>query len=167
MADRGRDDGHPARGDRGGQWSLDGLGIGIDALRTAGGLILLEIGFNMLGNDSSHARTPNEVASSRERGSIAVVPMALPTLAGPSAMSVALVAAHAHPDVAGRLGVSGAAVVVGLICGAVFSAADPLSRLLGHAGMGVVTRVMGMVLGAIGVGMLATGLKALFPGLVG
>jgi multiple antibiotic resistance protein len=48
-----------------------------------------------------------------------------------------------------------------------FSFAAPISKRLGESGMGVVTRVMGMVLAAIAMGMLADGLKGMLPGLAG
>ena len=53
------------------------------------------------------------------------------------------------------------------ICGILFSFAEPISKWMGEAGMGVVTRVMGMILSAIAMGMLADGLKGLLPGLAG
>ncbi|MFO1145408.1 MAG: MarC family protein [Rhodospirillales bacterium] len=60
-------------------------------------------------------------------------------------------------------------VVLGLsaLVGLLFHFAGPLSRRLGEAGMGVVTRVMGMVLCAIAMGMLAEGIKGLLPALAG
>jgi multiple antibiotic resistance protein len=48
-----------------------------------------------------------------------------------------------------------------------FNFAAPIAKWLGVSGMGVVTRVMGMILSAIAMGMLAEGLKALLPGLAG
>jgi len=56
-------------------------------------------------------------------------------------------------------------VALAALTGLVFSFAGPISRRLGDSGMGVVTRVMGLVLAAIAMGMLAEGLKALLPGL--
>ena len=60
-----------------------------------------------------------------------------------------------------------APVVVGFaaLSGLLFSFATPISKLLGESGMGVVTRVMGMILAAIAMGMLADGLKGMLPGL--
>jgi len=51
--------------------------------------------------------------------------------------------------------------------GLLFSFAAPLAKRMGVAGMRVVTRIMGMVLAAIAVGMLTQGLKAMLPGLAG
>jgi multiple antibiotic resistance protein len=51
--------------------------------------------------------------------------------------------------------------------GFLFSFESPLSKRLGVSGMGVVTRVMGMILAAIAMGMLAEGLKGMLPGRAG
>jgi multiple antibiotic resistance protein len=51
--------------------------------------------------------------------------------------------------------------------GVLFSFASPIANRIGKSGMGVVTRVMGMILAAIAMGMLAEGLTALMPGLAG
>ena len=58
-------------------------------------------------------------------------------------------------------------LAIAALCGLVSSFAAPLSRWLGEAGMGVVTRVMGLVLATIAMGMLADGLKGMLPGLAG
>jgi len=143
------------------------FGITVDSLRAGGGVIVLLIGLHMLFNKSEHAHTPAEVEEAKSRDSIAVVPLAIPMVAGPGSMATVLVAAQQHPSAINRAEIS--VVVVGLaaLCGLLFSFATPLSRGLGKTGMGVVTRVMGMVLVAIAMGMLAGGLKEMLPGLAG
>ena len=61
------------------------------------------------------------------------------------------------------------AVIVALsaVIGLLFSLAGPIAKWMGESGMGVVTRVMGLVLAAIAIGMLADGLKGMLPGLAG
>ena len=60
-------------------------------------------------------------------------------------------------------------VIIGLsvFCGFLFSFAAPIAKWLGESGTGVVTRVMGLILAAIAMGMLTDGLKGLLPGLAG
>jgi len=53
------------------------------------------------------------------------------------------------------------------LSGLLFRFAAPISKRLGKSGMGVVTRVMGMILAAIAMGMLADGLKGMLPSLAG
>lgn len=141
------------------------FGISIDSLRTAGGVIVMLIGLNMLFNKSSHKQSSAELGDAQSRESIAVVPLAIPLVAGPGTMATVLIAAQQHPSVLSKFEVSGIIVVLSLLCGLLFSFAGPIAKWLGKSGMGAVTRVMGMILAAIAVGMLAEGLKELLPGL--
>ncbi len=146
---------------------LEFFGITVDSLRAAGGVIVLLIGLQMLFNKSAHKHSSAELEDAQSRASIAVVPLAIPIVAGPGTMATVLVAAQQHPSVLSKVEIS--VVIMGLaaLCGLLFSFAAPISKRLGESGMGVVTRVMGMVLAAIAMGMLAEGLKAMLPGLAG
>jgi len=149
----------------GGSAVLSFFGISVDALRAAGGLIVLMIGLNMLSNKSGHAHSASEAEDASQRDSIAVVPLAIPIVAGPGTMVAVLVAGEQSPDVLSKLEISGVIVVMSALCGVLFGLAPKISRALGASGMGVITRVMGMLLVAIAMGLLADGLKALLPGL--
>jgi len=151
----------------GGSTVLDFFGISVDALRAAGGLIVLKIGLNMLSNNSGHTHSTTEAEDASQRESIAVVPLAIPIVAGPGTMVAVLVAGEQSPELMSKLEMSGIIVVMSALCGVLFGLAPRLSRALGASGMGVITRVMGMLLVAIACGLLAEGLKALLPGLAG
>jgi multiple antibiotic resistance protein len=146
---------------------LEFFGITVDSLRAAGGVIVLLIGLQMLFNKSEHKHSPAELEDAESRASIAVVPLAIPIVAGPGTMATVLVAAQQHASVLSKLEISGVIVGLAALSGLLFSFATPISKWLGASGMGVVTRVMGMVLAAIAMGMLADGLKGLLPGLAG
>lgn len=143
------------------------FGISLDSLRAAGGVIVLMIGLHMLWNKSGHKQSPGELEDGKPRASIGVVPLAIPVVAGPGTMAAVLVAAQQHASLLSRVEVSVVIVALSAFVGLLFSFAEPLSRWLGESGMGVVTRVMGMVLAAIAMGMLADGLKGMLPGLAG
>lgn len=146
-----------------GSWLLEFFGITIASLRTAGGVIVLLIGLHMLFNRSEHKQSDAELDDARGRNSIAVVPLAIPIVAGPGTMASLLVAAQQHPAMLSKLEISLVVLALSAVVGLLFHFAGPVSRRLGEAGMGVVTRVMGMVLAAIAMGMLAEGLKGLLP----
>jgi multiple antibiotic resistance protein len=141
------------------------FGITIDSLRAAGGIIVLVIGLHMLFNKSEHKQSETELEDAQTRTSIAVVPIAIPIVAGPGTMATVLVATQQHEALLGRLEISIVVIALSALTGLLFSFATPISKWLGESGMGVITRVMGMVLAAIAMGMLADGLKALLPGL--
>ena len=146
---------------------LDLFGITVDTLRAAGGLIILLIGLQMLSNSNVHRHSSAERDDARERGSIGVVPLAIPIVAGPGTMATVLIAAQQDSSLLDKGEISAVIVVMALLTGLLFSFSETISERLGEAGMGVITRIMGMVLAAIAMGMLGTGLKGMFPGLAG
>jgi multiple antibiotic resistance protein len=143
------------------------FGISVDTLRAAGGVIVLLIGLQMLFNKSEHKHSSAELKEAEDNDSIAVVPLAIPIVAGPGTMATVLVAAQQNSSVLSKVEISAVVIVFAALCGILFSFAAPISKWMGEAGMGVVTRVMGMILSAIAMGMLADGLKGLLPGLAG
>jgi multiple antibiotic resistance protein len=143
------------------------FGITVDTLRAAGGVIVLIIGLQMLFNKSGHKHSSTELKDAEDNDSIAVIPLAIPIVGGPGTMATVLVAAQQNSSVLSKVEISAVVIVFAGICGILFSFAAPISKWMGEAGMGVVTRVMGMILSAIAMGMLADGLKGLLPGLAG
>jgi len=146
---------------------LQFFGISLDSLRAAGGVIVLMIGLHMLWNRSGHKQSPGELEDGKPRASVGVVPLAIPVVAGPGTMAAVLVAAEQHATLLSKVEISAVVVALSALVGLLFSFAEPISRRLGESGMGVVTRVMGMVLAAIAMGMLAEGLRGMLPGLAG
>jgi multiple antibiotic resistance protein len=143
------------------------FGITVDSLRAAGGVIVMIIGLHMLFNKSEHKQTSDEKVDAASRSSIAVVPMAIPIVAGPGTMATVLVLAQQEPSVLNKIEMSVVIVAISALTGFLFSFATPISKWMGESGMGVVTRVMGLVLASIAMGMLADGLKGMLPGLAG
>jgi len=143
------------------------FGITVDSLRAAGGVIVLLIGLHMLTNKSAHKSSAEELDDAKSRASIGVVPLAIPIVAGPGTMTTVLVAAQQHPSVLDKTEISIVIVALAALTGLLFSFATFIAKALGESGLGVVTRVMGMILTAIAMGMLADGLKGLLPGLAG
>jgi multiple antibiotic resistance protein len=146
---------------------LELFGITVDSLRAAGGLIIVLIGLNMLFNKSDHNQSPAELKDAKSSASIAVVPLTIPLVAGPGAMATVLIAAQQNSAVLSKVEISFVIAGFAALTGLLFTFAGPISKRIGVAGMGAVTRVMGMILTAIAMGMLADGLKVLLPGLAG
>ncbi len=151
-------------------WAGEGLlgffGVSIPALQATGGVVIALFGLSML-----HARHSGLHTNEDERGeaqtkdSIAIVPLAMPIVAGPGTITTVIVATHTHKGVTNNLEISLVCVAAVLVVGACFLAAAPISRVLGIAGMNILTRFMGLILTAIAIGMLAQGIKGLLPGL--
>jgi len=139
------------------------LGVGIPALQTAGGIILLVIALDMVfaRPTSAFKLTPSEGAEAQRKDDLAVFPLATPLLAGPGAMSAGiLLAANAHGDPL-ELAVTVAvlAAVMGMTL-ALLLAAHELTRFLGVTAQRVLMRVFGILLAAIAVQALFDGIGA-------
>jgi len=147
-----------------GEGLLDFFGIGIPSFRVAGGLLILLMAISMMHarlSDTQH--TANEAKEAEEKDNVAVVPLAIPLMAGPGAMSLVITLAHQTPRWADKLVLSGGIVIVALAVWIALHLAEPLSRILGTTGINIGTRVMGLILTAVGIEFIAVGLKQLFP----
>lgn len=146
---------------------LDFFGITIDDFRVAGGLMLLLIGLGMLQGkeNTAHQGTPAERVSVEETERVAFYPLAFPMIVGPGTITTLLIFTS-EARVAGEylaVGLATALVVVAL--GVVLWFASAFGHYMSQTLRIVTTRLMGMILAAIAVGMMAAGLKALLPGL--
>ncbi len=138
-----------------GKLVLEYLGVSIEALMIAGGLLLLRAALGMVEGDPTGFRIEPE-----ERLDVAYVPLGTPLLAGPGAIVTVIVMLHRY----GRLETILACGLVMLATLATFLAAEPLARALGRSGIRVLTRVMGVVLAGIGVQMVLDGVTRFLRG---
>jgi multiple antibiotic resistance protein len=146
---------------------LSFFGISVPSFLIAGGILLLLMAIAMLqARESGIRQTPDEAAEAAEREAVAVVPLAIPLLAGPGAISTMIIATHQSPTLSHHLLLLIPAAVIGIVCWATFSAASRISERLGTTGMNIITRVMGLIIAAIGVEYIYRGLIELFPKLV-
>jgi len=143
------------------------FGISIASFRIAGGILLLFLGIAMM-----HARqcgskhTPEEDKEAVGKENIAVVPLAMPLLAGPGAISTMIIYSQEATGWGHRGILIASSVVAALTIWIALLLAIPLSKHLGKTGINIVTRVMGLILTAIAVEFIATGLGQIFPGLI-
>lgn len=146
------------------------FGISLASFSVGGGILLLLLAVSMMQARPTPLRqTEEEAEEAAERDSVGVVPLGIPLLAGPGAISQVIIFSHnAGADNLPNqalllLPIALVAVSVWLV----FQAAIPLSRRLKSTGIHIVTRIMGLIIAAISVEMIARGLGTLFPGLMG
>lgn len=145
---------------------LDLLGITIASFRFAGGIILLFTGLSMLqSRESRMNHTPEDDIAAEERSSIAIVPLALPIIIGPGAISTLIIASDDYPHALLKLGLSFLCVLLAVGMGLILYFGSAIAKLVGESVIKVITRIMGMIIMAIAVGMLANGLIGLIPAL--
>lgn len=138
----------------GGQAFLQLMRLSERSLEVAGGVILLIIAIRMV------FASGGEVYAAGNGREPFIFPLAVPLLAGPSAMATVLLLASRQPE---RLWTWMAALTVAMaVSGAVLLGADRLRRLLGASMVAAIEKLMGLVLTAIAVEMILAGLKRYF-----
>ena len=144
------------------------FGISVASLRVAGGMLVLGMAWSMLQAKMSPAKqTPEEAAEAQdaaERPNLGVVPVGMPLLAGPGSISVMIIAAGRTETMAGHVAVLSATAAVAFLAWVILLAAGPIAKVLGRTGMNIATRFMGLILAAIAVEFITSGLAEIFPG---
>lgn len=152
-----------------GRQTLDFFNVGIDDFRIAGGLFALFIAFEMFqahyGGFMQTMDERQEVAEDHIH-SIAVTPLAFPLLIGPAELGVMITLSNDAPNLSTRLWLIGSAVLTGVLIAGTLLIAAPLHRLMGKTGINVATRIMALIVAAIGVDFIMTGIKDQLPGLL-
>jgi multiple antibiotic resistance protein len=149
-----------------GEAVLSLFGIGIPEFHVGGGILLLLIAVSMLNARMSGARhTLEENSEAQLRDEIGVVPIGIPLLAGPGAISTAIIYAHKGHGWVDMLVLLGEIWLVAALVWIALLAGDRLMKVLGQTGLNIASRIMGLLLAAISVGFVTQGLKVLLPGL--
>jgi multiple antibiotic resistance protein len=153
-----------------GAFLFQALGITLAAFRVAGGVLLLIMAVDMLRTRTSPARiTQGEVEAGAAKEDVAVVPLAMPLLAGPGSIAtVVVLMGRARAGHLWRVVPVLAAIL--LTCAATYfilAGASRVDRVLGRTGMNILERVAGLLLAAIAIQFMIDGLLDAFPALRG
>lgn len=135
------------------------FGITMPAFRIAGGLILLLIGLEMLQAKRSHTQeVPAETQEGVEKDDVGVIPLGIPMLAGPGAISTVMVLVGQSPFSWRSAVVLAAIGITAAISYLVLAGADRVRRVLGETGIRIMMRMMGLLLTAIAIQFMVNGL---------
>lgn len=133
------------------------FGISIASLQISGGIIILLIALEML---RSHQKIDESQKEDNKNGKYSViVPLAMPILAGPLAISTIIIKSNETVDWGGKIGLIGSELLVGVIVWIVLRSAVPLQRFLGDTGVNIVTKLSGMILAAIAIEFIIRGVS--------
>lgn len=144
-----------------GESILASLGISLPALRIAGGILLLLIGIDMVFARSSGgtSTTDDEEQEAAAKQDISVFPIATPLVAGPGAMSAAiLLMANTEGDLALQVAVMASLIAILIVTLIAMLLAGAVQRVLGVTGMHVISRIMGVLLSALAVQFMIDGI---------
>jgi multiple antibiotic resistance protein len=147
---------------------LNFFGISIPSFQVGGGILLILISISMMhGKQGGTRQTAEEAQSLTEREVIAIVPLSIPLLAGPGAISSMILSAQQQPTFLRHVSLVIPVLIIAVIIWLVLKLSDAISLQLGTIGINIVTRLMGLILAAMAVEFIARGLTGLFPQLAG
>lgn len=147
---------------------LSFFGVSIDSFKVGGGILLMLMAISMMQARYKHSnQTVEEAAEAEEKESIAVVPIAMPLLAGPGAISTVIIYADLafRPLHLGMIILS--SLLVALVTWLALKTANPISRMMSRTSINIAVRIMGLLLAAVAVEFIAGGVAKLLPGLAG
>lgn len=136
-----------------GQYVLTFFGISIDALRIAGGMIIVGSGFSLLTGKFKKQRGIDKTVESdlNNRNDIALTPLAMPMLAGPGSISLLIAFYQEHHKTEEIIVAVAAILTVALVIFLILRSAHYLAKILGAAGIVAISRIVGFIVIAIGI----------------
>ena len=145
---------------------LSFFGISISSFRVAGGILLLLMAIKMLlGNLNQVAPSNDDSVEGESISANAIVPLSTPLLAGPGSISAVILEAHKAHGIEHYLIMGLEIILLSVTVWLTFLIAPWVARRLGKIGIDVFTRLMGLILAAIAVEFIASGMRGLFPAL--
>ena len=138
---------------------FDYLGITLAAFRIAGGGILWLIAMDMLRSQRTTQETTAEIVEGQEKEDVAITPLAMPMLAGPGAITTVMVLSGQAHSAARAAAVYAAIALAAFVCWVVLRVSDRLIARLGRTGIQILTRMMGLLLAALAVQFVITGVQ--------
>ncbi len=138
-----------------GYYVLDLMGISINAIEIAGGIILLIMGVEMV----REGDRPKSTGKTYKNPDLGIVPFATPLLAGPGAISLVIILSRKGLESMGLT--IGSVVIIFVLVLILFSLATPISRMLGDKSLKAITRIFGLFVAAFAIQFILTAVVSL------
>ena len=140
------------------------FGITTPAFQIAGGIIFFGIGWDMLHARRSHVKTTEEEeVAGAEKEDVGIIPLGIPGLAGPGAITTVIALQSQARTITDRVSIYVAILAVSLISWAMLGAAPAVTKRMGPTGMNVFTRLMGLLVMVVGAQFVINGVLAVLP----
>lgn len=146
------------------------FGISLVSFQIGGGILLAIIAYNMMNSDNTqHSQTSEEQEEAlakveKKSESISLVPLTIPLLTGPGSISVCIITASKYHSLVGYLYIILSALIIGGIVRVILKSAPRIKDRLGTTGMNVMSKVFSLLLMALAIELVGTGLLQMFPG---
>jgi len=147
-----------------GEYVLKFLGVSIDALRIAGGIVICTSGFGLLSGSFSKKRGVGKkvVHDAQQRNEIALTPLAIPLMAGPGAMSLLIAMSQDYPEILDKSIIASAILAAAISVFLILKSGNYISKLLGASGIVSVSRIIGFLVLAIGIQYIVNSILIIF-----
>lgn len=147
-----------------GQTLLNFFGISIASFTIGGGLLLFTMAFSMISAHQSNAKiNTEEIRSFDFEREIGIIPLAIPLLSGPGAISTSIIYSKGFSHLSHWVGAVIVILIIGFVIKLILSYADKIGDKLGQIGLNVMTRIMGLILLSMSIEMIAGGIKEIMP----
>lgn len=151
-----------------GQYILMFFGISLYSFKIAGGILLLLMAINMLNAKVPNAKNTKEELKEAQQKSInvseiAVVPLAIPLIAGPGAISTIIIFSQQGNSLIHLFIMSLIIILISLYIFIILRMSTYISKKLGITGINIISRVMGLILASISIEFITSGLVKVFP----
>jgi len=151
-----------------GQMLLNFFGISVASFTIGGGILLFTMAFSMIsGQQSTTKINTEEIKSFDFEREIGIIPLAIPLLSGPGAISSSIIHAKNFTTSTHWLFAVIIVLIIGFIIKIILSYAEKIGERLGQIGLNVMTRIMGLILLSMSIEMIAAGIKEILPALKG
>jgi multiple antibiotic resistance protein len=142
------------------------FGVSMASFRVGGGILVMLMAISMFHAQISWSKaTPEETREAEQKTDVAVVPLAIPLLSGPGAISTVIIFAGQSAAWASKGLLAAICVMVAVTVWISLRMAIPIGAWLGRTGINIVTRLMSLLLAAVAVEIVVGGLVKLLPGL--
>lgn len=151
-----------------GQMLLNFFGISVASFTIGGGFLLFTMAFSMIsGQQSTTKINTEEIKSFDFEREVGIIPLAIPLLSGPGAISTSIIHAKSFTTTTHWIFAVIMVLMIGLVIKIILSYAEKIGQKLGQIGLNVMTRIMGLILLSMSIEMIAAGIKEILPALKG
>ncbi|MFT7003996.1 MAG: multiple antibiotic resistance protein [Sulfurimonas sp.] len=143
-----------------GDFLLKMFGINVNSLKVIGGIVLILMSLNMIQGSTKEAKaiSNDEVDEIKEYDDLSVIPLGIPIIFGPGLFTTIIILEHQHETFVGMLSMSLAFLANAFLIYVAFKNSIHIKKFLGLTGQNIITKIMGLVVGAIAVQFIVNGI---------
>ena len=144
-----------------GNYILSFFSITIEAFKLAGGILVAKVGLGMLKEKVKHFKSKKHEKENIERGDISVIPLAIPMMSGPGALTVAIVLMNQAKGAFNVIALVAAIIAVCVIAYFLMREAKYIQKVLGETGQDIADKLIGLIILVVGIQFMINGIQGI------